>query len=49
MLGVLRIFLGLLPGRSIPRFPVPEDRTLTVPYGVAIMIGGVITLALLPA
>jgi prepilin peptidase CpaA len=47
MLGVLRIFLGLLPGRSIPRFPVPEDRTLTVPYGVAIMIGGVITLALL--
>src|SRR5215207_9008260 len=49
MLGVLRIFLGLLPGRSIPQFPVPEDRTLTVPYGVAIMIGGVITLALLPA
>jgi prepilin peptidase CpaA len=49
MHGVLRIFIGLLPGRSIPRFPVPEDRTLTVPYGVAIMIGGVITLALLPA
>jgi prepilin peptidase CpaA len=49
MLGVLRIFAGLLPGRSIPQFPVPEDRTLTVPYGVAIMIGGIITLALLPA
>lgn len=49
MLGVLRIFLGFLPGRSVPWFPVPEDRTLTVPYGVAIMIGGVITLALLPA
>jgi prepilin peptidase CpaA len=49
MLGVLRIFAGVLPGRSIPRFPVPEDRTLTVPYGVAIMIGGGITLALLPA
>lgn len=49
MIGVLRIFAGLLPGRSIPKFPVPEDRTLTVPYGVAIMIGGVITLALLPA
>jgi len=49
MIGVLRIFAGLLPGRSIPKFSVPEDRTLTVPYGVAIMIGGVITLALLPA
>jgi prepilin peptidase CpaA len=49
MLGVFRIFLGLLPGRNIPQFPVPEDRTLTVPYGVAIMIGGIITLALLPA
>lgn len=49
MIGVLRIFAGLLPGRSIPKFSVPEDRTLTVPYGVAIMVGGVITLALLPA
>lgn len=49
MVGVLRIFAGLLPSRSIPKFSVPEDRTLTVPYGVAIMIGGVITLALLPA
>jgi prepilin peptidase CpaA len=49
MIGVLGIFAGLLPGRSIPKFSVPEDRTLTVPYGVAIMIGGVITLALLPA
>src|SRR5215210_2484987 len=49
MLGVLRIFAGLLPGRSIPKFSVPEDRTLTVPYGVAIMVGGVITLAFLPA
>jgi prepilin peptidase CpaA len=49
MIGVLRIFAGLLPGRSIPKFSVPEDRTLTVPYGVAIMIGGVITLAFLPA
>jgi prepilin peptidase CpaA len=49
MLGVFRIFLGLLPGRRIPQFPVPVDRTLTVPYGVAIMIGGIITLALLPA
>ncbi len=49
MVGVLRIFAGLLPGRSIPKFSVPEDRTLTVPFGVAIMIGGVVTLALLPA
>lgn len=48
MRGVLRIFAGLLPGRSVPKFPVPEDRTATVPYGVAIVLGGLISLALLP-
>lgn len=48
MRGVLRIFAGLLPGRSVPKFPVPEDRTATVHYGVAIVLGGLISLALLP-
>src|SRR5215471_2222442 len=37
---VLQIFVGLLPGWEMPRFSVPADRRLTVPYGVAITIGG---------
>lgn len=49
MRGVIQLFAGLLPGRNVPRFEVPEDRGLTVPYGVAIMLGGAITLLFLPA
>ena len=43
---VLQIFVGLLPGWEMPRFSVPADRRLTVPYGVAITIGGLISVAI---
>jgi prepilin peptidase CpaA len=42
MVRVLQIFVGLLPGWEMPRFSVPADRSHTVPYGVAITIGGLI-------
>jgi prepilin peptidase CpaA len=48
MAGVFRIFAGLLPGRRVPTFTVPADRRLTVPYGVAIVLGSVISLAVFP-
>jgi len=38
-LRVLQIFVGLLPGWQMPRFSVPTDRRLTIPYGAAITIG----------
>jgi prepilin peptidase CpaA len=41
---VLQIFVGLLPGWQIPRFEVPADRRHTLPYGVAITFGSLITL-----
>src|SRR5688500_8060449 len=41
--GVLRIFVGVLPGWEMPRFAMPPDRSHTIPYGVAIMIGSVIS------
>lgn len=37
--GVLRIFVGLLPGWEMPRFAMAPDRSHTIPYGVAIMVG----------
>ncbi len=40
---VLQILVGLLPGWEIPRFAVPTDRTHTIPYGVAITIGSIIS------
>lgn len=40
--GVLRIFVGILPGWEMPRFEMPPDRRHTIPYGVAIMLGSVI-------
>ena len=43
---VLQIFCGFLPGWEMPRFSVPADRTKTVPYGVAITIGGLISVAI---
>jgi prepilin peptidase CpaA len=43
---VLQIFVGLLPGWEMPKFTVPADRRHTVPYGVAITIGGLISVAL---
>ena len=41
--GVLRIFVGILPGWEMPRFAMPPDRRYTVPYGVAIMLGSILT------
>jgi prepilin signal peptidase PulO-like enzyme (type II secretory pathway) len=43
---VLQILVGLLPGWEMPKFTVPADRRHTVPYGVAITIGGLISVAL---
>jgi prepilin peptidase CpaA len=44
MHGVLRIFVGLLPGWQMPRFGTPADLRHTIPYGVAIMLGTIISL-----
>jgi prepilin peptidase CpaA len=41
--GVLRIFVGLLPGWEMPRFVMPDDRRHTIPYGVAITLGSLIS------
>jgi prepilin peptidase CpaA len=41
---VLLIFGGVLSGMGVPRFPVPHDKRLTIPYGVAIMVGSLISL-----
>ena len=45
--GVLRIFVGIIPGWEMPRFALPKDRKHTIPYGVAIMMGSLITIAVL--
>ena len=45
--GVLRIFVGVLPGWEMPRFAMPPDRRHTMPYGVAIMLGSVIAQAVI--
>jgi prepilin peptidase CpaA len=41
--GVARIFVGLLPGWEMPRFTMKADRRHTVPYGVAIMLGSLLS------
>lgn len=46
---VLQIFVGLLPGWQMPRFTVPTDRRLTIPYGVAITLGSLISVAVFRA
>ena len=43
---VLQILVGLLPGWQMPRFSVPADRRLTIPYGAAITIGAIIATAI---
>jgi prepilin peptidase CpaA len=43
---VLQILVGLLPGWQMPKFSVPTDRRLTVPYGAAITIGAIIATAI---
>lgn len=46
---VIQIFIGLLPGWQVPRFEVPADRRHTVPYGVAITIGSLLSLGVFRA
>jgi hypothetical protein len=46
---VLQIMIGFLPGWQVPRFAVPADRRLTIPYGVAICFGSLISLFLFRA
>ena len=41
---VLQILIGFLPGWQVPRFAVPADRRHTIPYGVAITFGSLISL-----
>jgi len=41
--GVLRIMVGILPGWEMPRFAMPADRKHTIPYGVAIMLGSLLS------
>ena len=42
---VVQIFAGFLPGWPMPRFSVPQDKRHTIPYGVAITLGSLISLA----
>ena len=46
---VLQILVGLLPGWPMPKFSVPADRRLTIPYGAAITIGAIIATAIFHA
>ena len=46
---VAQIFVGLLPGWEMPRFAVPAERRHTIPYGVAITFGSLISLAIFRA
>ena len=46
---VLQILVGLLPGWEMPRFAVPSDRRHTIPYGVAITVGSIISVAIFRA
>lgn len=49
MRRVLQIFVGLLPGWQMPRFAVPTDRRHTIPYGVAITLGSIISITIFRA
>ncbi|MEP6921890.1 MAG: prepilin peptidase [bacterium] len=43
MWRVLNILTGLMPGARIPRYEIPADRRLTIPYGVAITLGSMLS------
>jgi prepilin peptidase CpaA len=43
MSGVFQFFYGLLPGQTVPRFAIPEDRSYTLPYAVPICVGSVVS------
>lgn len=47
--NVLLVLVGLMPGWKMPRFSVPADRSHTIPYGVAITLGSLISLAIFRA
>ena len=49
MQRVLQILVGFLPGWEMPKFAVPSDRRHTIPYGVAITIGSIISTAIFRA
>ena len=49
MTRVFYIVMGLLPGQRVPKFAIPTDRRLTIPYGVAITFGSLISLFLFRA
>ena len=42
--NTLMLIMGLLPGWKMPRLAVPADRRKTIPYGVAITFGSLISL-----
>lgn len=46
---VLQIFVGMLPGWQMPKFAVPADRKYTIPYGVAITMGSIISMTIFRA
>jgi prepilin peptidase CpaA len=46
MMRVFHIMVGLLPGQTMPRFAVPADRRHTIPYGVAIMFGSLVSVVI---
>ena len=46
---VLQILVGMLPGWQMPQFAVPVDRKHTIPYGVAITMGSIISIAIFRA
>lgn len=49
MQRVLQIFVGMLPGWQMPKFTVPVNRKYTIPYGVAITLGSIISTAIFRA
>ena len=49
MFGVFQFFYGLLPGQTVPRFDIPEDRSYTLPYAVPICFGSLISFFLFNA
>jgi prepilin peptidase CpaA len=46
---VLQILVGMLPGWQMPKFAVPVDRKYTIPYGVAITLGSILSIAIFRA
>ena len=43
MFRVGQVFVGLLPGQTVPRLSIPADPTYTLPYAVPIVVGSVIS------